>query len=83
MKKFNKMYSLRYFLSPTKPLKNSKKPLKIWKNIENWLNFKELSLAPTKCVPIIFTRKRKYNKDIKIKIGGKLREFQDRARYFF
>ena len=54
---------------------------KLLKELKNWLDFKELSLAPAKCVPIIFTRKRKYNKDVKIKVGGKSLEFQDRAKY--
>ena len=62
-------------------LKAVRKMEKILKDLKNWLDFKELSLAPAKCVPIIFTRKRKYNKDIKIKVGGKSLEFQDKAKY--
>ena len=53
----------------------------VLKELSNWLDIKELSLAPEKCIPIIFTRKRKYNKEVKIKIGGKYIEFRDKAKY--
>ena len=51
------------------------------RTISELLNYKELELSPTKCVPIIFTRKRRLNQLPTLTLGETNLEFKERAKY--